>query len=870
MVSTDFVKVHSKRLVTFCLITNLLDAGEKMQQLVVLRRSISIALMLPLVMLLQNCSGGSKSAISSESASAPSVSSASSVSSTSSASSASSASSTSSTSSTSSASSATPVAPTLSVSNQPSALTNKNDLNLSITVHTQVNTSVASVMCTLDDAAPVSCLNTFSKTGIADGSHTLTIQAKDSLNNVSSPFVLMWKIDVTPPVITFTQMPTSPTTATTANFAFNATDSSSIKLLECQLDSQAFQICASPQALTGLAVISHTFTVRATDLAGNQITKSATWVVQSMSSGSTGVIFTDDFESGSLNHTENGIKWASGASTSIVSNFGNSGTHSLKFHYTGGAAGSEAWAEQRFDLGKPYSELYLEWSAYYPTGSDGHGVKFVHRQQAPNNNKLLRLWRGDKTDGNDGYSQYFSKSGLSTSANGIISGDEQIYGEYGDTLSGVGTNGSTGNGPSGGVFNTFLTDAQRGRWLAIKIHIKVASAANNDGVIEIWRDGVLLFSATNLITYPTDKTGLGYDFGYLMGFANAGFDQDTDMYIDDFRISTSSSSGLSISQATLMNSTLSISGNNFGTKASSSPLAWNNFDSSTIGSTSAQNGFDTLNYIGPAPLPAITNTASLSGSNAISVNYPVQTGANRSVVENFIGVGKKISTTEVYNSFYGSLAQTSGSDELRLFKFWRAGSGVPYSGKPAANITFEGFNTLGFTSGCDESANDGTTDYRDPNLPSGAFPQPIALYQWNYYEFWYKLSTPGVADGGYKMWINGKLIINQDHQVTRPSGSTAVLEWIFLFNGGDYYANNAYRQWVDDYYLDTTQARVVITDSPVYSSSTKWSIQPISTWSAGSISASINRNGFSSGETGYIYVFDSIGNVNSSGYPVQL
>ena len=50
----------------------------------------------------------------------------------------------------------------------------------------------------------------------------------------------------------------------------------------CQIDGNAAVACTSPVDYTGLADSSHTFTVHATDAAGNTATKSATWTVDTM------------------------------------------------------------------------------------------------------------------------------------------------------------------------------------------------------------------------------------------------------------------------------------------------------------------------------------------------------------------------------------------------------------------------------------------------------------------------------------------------------------------------------------------------------------------------------------------------------------
>ena len=275
-------------------------------------------------------------------------------------------------------------------------------------------------------------------------------------------------------------------------------------------------------------------------LRGSKIAVSAMLVLAASSAGAQQIFF-DDFESGGISHTENGVKWTSPAGTSVFNGFGKSGSRSLRFTF---AAGDDSMAEQRFSLGKIYPELFIEWSVYYPSGLEGNlGPKFVHAgSREGNNNKFLRLWKGDPSDGVNGYGRFSVKLGASTDVGGLVSGDEQIFGEYGTNGGGMGPGGPTGSGVEAGRNRNFLTNEFRGRWLNIKVHAKAATAANNDGVLEIWRDGALLFSVKNLPLYPTGGVGNGFDYGYILGWANSGFAQTSYAYIDDVRISTSSSS----------------------------------------------------------------------------------------------------------------------------------------------------------------------------------------------------------------------------------------------------------------------------------------------------------------------------------------
>jgi hypothetical protein len=93
-----------------------------------------------------------------------------------------------------------------------------------------------------------------------------------------SPFGIAMR-DTTPPETTFDSGPAS-STSTSATITFSSDEPGST--FECSLDGAAFAACVSPVELSGLAVGTHTFQVRATDRAGNTdpTPASHTWTVE--------------------------------------------------------------------------------------------------------------------------------------------------------------------------------------------------------------------------------------------------------------------------------------------------------------------------------------------------------------------------------------------------------------------------------------------------------------------------------------------------------------------------------------------------------------------------------------------------------------
>src|SRR5207245_2854733 len=132
--------------------------------------------------------------------------------------------------------------------------------------------------CALDSAAAAACTSPQSYSGLAAGSHSFAVTATDAAGNTSSPVSFTWTINVTALVATITGSPANPTNQTAATFSFSSSEASSS--FSCKLDSGAAAACSSPRSYSGLTAGSHTFTMTATDPAGNASTPaSSTWTI---------------------------------------------------------------------------------------------------------------------------------------------------------------------------------------------------------------------------------------------------------------------------------------------------------------------------------------------------------------------------------------------------------------------------------------------------------------------------------------------------------------------------------------------------------------------------------------------------------------
>jgi len=256
-------------------------------------------------------------------------------------------------------------------------------------------------------------------------------------------------------------------------------------------------------------------------------------------------LLVDSFESGDMSATNaDGFDWGINNRTSVVTAdaavYNNQiienpigsgqnwapkdGDHSLRFRYAAG----ESMTEQRFDLGKAYEELWLQYWVRVP-------INYYHGQRSPSNHKFLALWMDGYSQKGDGASVIWefwgSDDGSSRLAYHFSQGGYRITGEH------IG-------------HQEFINVPEDlGRWMEITIHVKASSMGSSpDGVIQLWRrwenelpsQRKLMHNQTDAIL-PLPASGpQGWKSGYFMGWANAPYAQDTEWLIDYITFSTES------------------------------------------------------------------------------------------------------------------------------------------------------------------------------------------------------------------------------------------------------------------------------------------------------------------------------------------
>lgn len=165
------------------------------------------------------------------------------------------------------------VAPAVAIGTAPASPSNQNAATFSFTSETG-----ATYACSLDSGAFTSCLSPRSYAGLSNGMHTFAVRATDAVGNTSAAASHTWTVDTFAPDTTITAAPPAVSGSTSATFSFTSSETGSFA---CSLDGGAFASCVSPASYSGLTGSTHTFSVRASDAAGNTdaTPASRTWVI---------------------------------------------------------------------------------------------------------------------------------------------------------------------------------------------------------------------------------------------------------------------------------------------------------------------------------------------------------------------------------------------------------------------------------------------------------------------------------------------------------------------------------------------------------------------------------------------------------------
>ena len=163
------------------------------------------------------------------------------------------------------------VGPGTTINSGPAGVTGDNDPSFTFS-----SEAGATFECRLDADTWAVCHSPRSFTDLIDGDHTFHVRATDIAGNSGPAAERAFTIDASAPTVTIDTYPPALTNATAASFSFSGEAGATFA---CKLDDGTFAACASPQQYPGLADGQHTFTVQATDAAGNSGEAAYAWTI---------------------------------------------------------------------------------------------------------------------------------------------------------------------------------------------------------------------------------------------------------------------------------------------------------------------------------------------------------------------------------------------------------------------------------------------------------------------------------------------------------------------------------------------------------------------------------------------------------------
>ncbi len=325
---------------------------------------------------------------------------------------------------------------------------------------------------------------------------------------------------------------------------------------------------------------------------------------------------------------------------------------------------------------------------------------------------------------------------------------------------------------------------------------------------------------------------------------------------------------------------ISIAGSSFGSKSHAGPMLWDDFDSGANGSAVAGPSGGTQPLIHQGNLAsysqwvrggggAISSLSILFNNSTPKANSSLHaratfSGSSYWGLDLIVPYDQFTTGNELYFSFYYRLTRT-GASFPRQTKAWIAYTAT--ADRAYFSTAFDNCESGGF---------------RMHRTEGGFLDQGFSLEgknisgEWVRFETYLKQSAPGVSNGTWQqlayrptLGTPVRLTTNLNNAQMRATSQ----DWIDWTFGGSYWSMCSSSDTgtidIDDFYMDSTRARVEVCNAPTFSASTSCELQVPTAWSDTSVTATLKRGYLNAGPA-YVYVINASGNVNAAGHAVTI
>jgi hypothetical protein len=292
-------------------------------------------------------------------------------------------------------------------------------------------------------------------------------------------------------------------------------------------------------------------------------------------------------------------------------------------------------------------------------------------------------------------------------------------------------------------------------------------------------------------------------------------------------------------------------GSDFGAKSPAKPYLWAPFDNSaapsSLGVVTAWSGTENMQF---APGEGVSGSGALRASNGSGI-WTARVDASGFAWNDY---GQK---TYLYRRVKRNFA-ISDQMNWKNIRFW-PGDRNPnwYYASSNCRLYVEGTGAGSWVLNCSPTRN-----------PAN---------EWRVDEFILQANTAANRSDGIFIYNADSMLVESlprsDTDGWKVKGTTtdnsAAMVQAFPVHGvmANYDMPSDFRYWVDDVYLDTTWARVMVGDAPTLSASRHLEIQIPTAWSSDSITVQLNTVAFPTDALPYLFIVDADNNA-SSGFPL--
>jgi hypothetical protein len=311
--------------------------------------------------------------------------------------------------------------------------------------------------------------------------------------------------------------------------------------------------------------------------------------------------------------------------------------------------------------------------------------------------------------------------------------------------------------------------------------------------------------------------------------------------------------------------TVTVSGSGFGTKPTAAPLVWEDFSDGQANGLTLHGSINTANTTDLRHQFATRNARADFKAPGPGHYYSYDAAA---APKWFTQYWIKLAS----NWQFGSAAYPGPGDGLANIKFWR---NFPLGSRNFTNVDvvlhgFAGYSwkyAIAHEGSTNETFIQGLGDFRE-TFTNGNWHCVQVEYGEN--------SAVNATDGVFKVWVNGRSIVNLTNVVTNESSDGAwvakrpyVIGFYDSWSPSDAPVSNMYAYY-SDIYVDNVWSRVVVANAPTYATATLRELQKPTAWATGAVTFNVNQGAFATGQAAYLYVVDSAGRVNATGLPLTI